>query len=81
MKIGNTPAEVRDFLGDPPKEQPVDYRLETRASLKSERLVLGRGPCRVCKATNGLCISETGLPASGPHLGRELMPIATGIQS
>ena len=80
MRIGNTAAEVRDFLGEKPKQQPVEYQLETRALLKSERLVLGRR-CAICGATNGLCISETGLPASGPHPGRELMPIATGIQS
>lgn len=66
MRIGNTVKDVREFLFP----ETATLR-ETRATLAIEREVLGV-PCETCGAVRELCISETGLPASGPHPKRIL---------
>lgn len=65
MKIGNSVAEVRAYLAGLGRDAPM----ETRATTIAEREQL-TGYCPRCGALNSLCLSETGLPASGPHAER-----------
>lgn len=70
--IGNTAKEVRAFIEaryGPAQGSPRPR--ESRATTIAERELLGYF-CRRCGALNELCLSETGLPASGPHLERIL---------
>ena len=78
MILVNTKSEVRAYLNQMARTElsrtgqrhHIGWRDEAlwdiRATSREERAVLGR-PCPVCPAVDWLCISPTGLPASGPH--------------
>lgn len=75
MRIGDTPAEVRDFLYPPAPVTTFGSR-ETRSHTGFERSHF-RVACSRCGAIDGLCISETGLPASAPHSERTVAAFFT----